>query len=379
MKFLNSKEIVIVVGICLVSALGALYLKMSLSTPIKIGFSGSLTGVKSEMGVNGRNGTLLAVEDINRQGGIKGRKVELVVADDKHSKKAALEADRYLAGQGVRFIIGHMTSDMAELTVPFADSKGLLLISPTISTEDLTGLDDHFIRIIPSNKVQAGCLAKAATVYAGVNKIVAVYDAENASFAKPIIVAFQENLKRTSGDIILVETYHTQEDFTEILLRIQATDANGILIVASSIDAAMFCQQTKKMGIKKLMFFPMWTMTNDFILAGGTAVEGAYLINQEDLASEVLAYRDFRQRYNKRYGAEPTYSAILSYDAAMVLFEGMNSAPEMSADGIKTAILQKERFQGLQQEIQIDRYGDAVGGYYLYRVRDGVFVKVGPI
>lgn len=379
MKFLNSKRLVILIGVCLFSAAGALYLKTSLSNPIKIGFSGSLTGFKSEIGVNGRNGTLLAVEDINRQGGIKGRKVELVVADDKHSKKTALEADRYLAGQGIRVIIGHMTSDMAELTVPFANANGLLLISPTISTEELTGLDDHFLRIISSNKVQADSLAKAAAVHAGVNKIAAVYDVENASFAKPIITAFQENLKETSGRIILIETYRKQEDFAQILRTIQATDANGILMIASSIDAAMFCQQSKKMGIHKPMFFPMWTMTNDFILAGGTAVEGAYLVNQEDLASEALAYRYFRQRYIERYGAEPTFSAILSYDAAMVLFEGMKAAQGLSADEIKAAILQKEQFQGLQQEIQMDCFGDAAGGYYLYRVRDGAFVKVGPI
>jgi len=60
-----------------------LLMKTSLSDPIKIGFSGSLTGSKSEIGVNGRNGALLAVEEINRQSGVTGRKGELVVAKER--------------------------------------------------------------------------------------------------------------------------------------------------------------------------------------------------------------------------------------------------------------------------------------------------------
>lgn len=379
MKFSYSKGKGIFVGVCLLISLGVLVWIQTPSEPIKIGFSAGLTGVKSELGVNGRNGILLAVEEINQQGGIKGRKIELLVADDKNDKRAAVEADNYLAEQGCKVILGHMTSEMAELTVPFAKAHDLLLISPTISTEVLTGWDDPFIRVVPSNALQGSYLAEAATKYGGFRKIAVVYDEENASFARPIIAAFGDILQSAAGSIALTESFQSQTDFVRLVRTIQQFDVEGILLIASSMDAALFCQQAKKLGIDLPVFLPMWAMTNDFIVVGGAAVEGAYLVNQQDFNMGTTAYHRFRQKYIERYGVEPTFAATLSYDAATVLFEGMKLSREMSADGIKAAIINKGTFQGLQHEIKIDRYGDAGGGYFLYRVQDGAFVKVRQI
>jgi len=379
MKFSYGKVIGIFVGLCLVTSLGLLYLMNNSPDTVKIGFSAGLTGVKSELGVNGRNGVLLAVEITNQQGGIKGRKIELLIADDKNDKTAAVEADKYLVEQGSEAIIGHMTSGMAELTVPFANVNNILLISPTISTDELTGIDDHFVRVVTSNAVQGGYLAEAATKITGIRKFAIIYDASNDSFARPIITTFGDKLQSEGGGILLTESFESQGDFGRLVRSVQQSDVEGILLIASAMDAATFCQQGRKLGINMPIFLPMWAMTNDFIITGGTTVDGAYLINQEDLNAETAAYRGFRQMYLKRYGMEPTFAALMSYDAAMVLFEGMMSATEMSPEGIKTAIVKKGTFQGLQQEIKIDRYGDATGRYYLYRVQEGAFVRVGQI
>lgn len=348
-------------------------------SPVQIGFSAGLSGAKSELGVNGRNGALLAVEDINRQGGIRGRTLELVVTDDKNDPLTAVEVDRRLADQGIRVVVGHMISGVAEGTVAQANARNLLLISPTISTEELTAIDDFFIRIIPSNAVQGGSLAQAALRQTGARNIAIVYDRRNEAFAQPIIKAFTAALGQGGGRIVMTETFQRQGEFSGIIQAIGQSGADGVLMIASALDAGMFCQQSRKAAVKLPLFLPMWTMTNDFIQAGGEDADGAYLISQVDLGDQTPAYRQFRQTYQERYGEEPTFAAILSYDATFVAASGIEAAGNDSASRIKAAILRRGEFSGLQGKLHIDPYGDLQTGYYLYRVQAGAFQKVGRL
>ncbi|MDD3306709.1 MAG: ABC transporter substrate-binding protein [Acetobacterium sp.] len=119
--------------------------------PITIGFSAGLTGNASEMGVNGRNGLMIAVAEINAAGGVNGRPVELMIKDDQNNPEIALAVDQELYQDGVSFIIGHMTSNMARLTLPFVNQNNLLMLSPTMSSYELVDQDDHFISMVSSN------------------------------------------------------------------------------------------------------------------------------------------------------------------------------------------------------------------------------------
>ncbi|MEW5815083.1 MAG: ABC transporter substrate-binding protein [Spirochaetota bacterium] len=120
--------------------------------PIKIGFAGGLTGIHSDLGIAGRNGALLAVEEITSAGGIKGRPVVLITKDDQQDPVAALKVDKELIDEGVVAIIGHMTSVMTMSVIPFINKSEILMISPTTSTNELTNIDDYFFRTLPANK-----------------------------------------------------------------------------------------------------------------------------------------------------------------------------------------------------------------------------------
>ena len=123
--------------------------------PLKIGFAGSLTGRYSDLGVAGRNGATLAVEQINEAGGIHGRLVELIVKDDKNDPEVALQIDKELIEDGVAAIIGHMTSVMSTAVLPLINAvlplinkEKIVMVGPTTTTNELTGLDDYFFRTV---------------------------------------------------------------------------------------------------------------------------------------------------------------------------------------------------------------------------------------
>ena len=102
--------------------------------PIKIGFSGSLSGLNSPMGIAVKDGVVLALEKMNEQGGIKGRKLELLIKDDKNDPETVLKVDTELINEGVCAIIGHITSAMTQAAIPLINNKQMLLLSPTASS-----------------------------------------------------------------------------------------------------------------------------------------------------------------------------------------------------------------------------------------------------
>jgi branched-chain amino acid transport system substrate-binding protein len=353
-----------------------IYMQNQPELTTKIGFAAGLSGIKSELGVSGRNGARIAVDRINRQGGINGHSVELVAVDDQNDSRVSLDVDRRLARMGVRVIVGHMVSGVAEPTVVHANENKVLLISPTIATEELTGIDDNFLRIIASNMVQGRSLALAAIQETLTRKVGIVYDKKNESFAKPIITAFKEATEPMGMQVFTPQSFDGQRDFRKIIESLKRNGAESVLLIASALEAGMFGQQCRKHGLKVQMFCPMWTMTNDFLQVGGEDVEGALLVSQVDLNDQTPSYKMFRETYKQRFGEEPTFASVLSYDATLVAAFGIKAAENQSADKIKAAILRQAKFQGLQGQIEIDGFGDMRCNYTLYRVQNGAFQKV---
>ena len=345
--------------------------------PVRIGFSATLTGMSSELGVNGRNGALLAVEEVNQAGGLLGRKVELVVLDDKNDPEVARAVDEQFYRQGIEVVIGHMVSGMAQTTVAFANEKKMLLVSPTISTEALTRQDDYFVRVVPANSVQGNGLAITVLRHATARNVAIVYDQRNELFAQPIITTFDNVFTGVGGRIATIEPFASQADFPRVLQNLKQTNADGVLVIASALDAAMFCQLSKINHLQLPLFLSMWSMTNDFIKAGGRAVEGTQLISQIDLVSETREYQQFRQKYQARYGEEPTFPAVLSYNAALVAFSGIQSAKSTSGEKVKAAIVEKRQFPGLHGVQVLAQSGDTPTKYFLYREQNGAYKKEG--
>lgn len=140
--------------ICIIIFSYFTFLGCSKKKPVKIGFAGTLTGRLSDLGTAGRNGVMLAVEDINKSGGINGHPVELLIRDDKHDPLVSREVSQDLVNEGVVAIIGHMTSVASVASVPVVNKENVVMISPTTSANDLTGIDDYFFRVYSPSRFE---------------------------------------------------------------------------------------------------------------------------------------------------------------------------------------------------------------------------------
>ncbi len=341
--------------------------------PIKVGFVGGLTGRLSDLGTAGRDGVLLAVEEVNRTGGIRGREIALVAKDDRHDPDEARKVDRELIEEGVVAIIGHMTSAMTAAVLPLINEKRMLMIGPTVSSDEFSGIDDYFLRVMAPSLQEAVRLAQAAFSLKGAREVFAVFDESNASYSRPYIEAFGGELQRLGGRMVQTKSFSSGKEWRpgEIAGSILAAGADGVLLVAAAGDAAMLCQQLRKIGSGIPAFAAGWAMTDEFLRSGGPAVESAVFSHVFDRESQSPRYLKFKQDFSGRFGREPDFAAMYAYEAANVLFEAIASAGVSGP--LKETIIGKATFQGLQGDFALDRFGDAVRPRVIVTVREGRF------
>jgi branched-chain amino acid transport system substrate-binding protein len=164
-------------------------------------------------------------------------------------------------------------------------------------------------------------------------------------------------------------------NYLDICQRVINSNPDSIVILASSFDAAMFCQRLYKQNNQIPVYLAAWSMNNDLLLQGGEAVEGVTITSLIDSDSQVPTYTAYRQKYLSKYGAEPTFASVYTYEAAMLLFNAMEETNSNDPEKIKTTVIQKSTYPGLQSDIIIDEYGDASRTIYEYVVKEGQFKK----
>ena len=343
----------------------------------KIGFVGGLTGKSSDLGIQGRNGVTLAVEEINRQGGINGRPLQLITKDDRQDRETALKVDRELIDEGVVAIIGHMTSAMSEIALPLINEQKIPMISPTTSTNKLTGIDDYFLRVMNPNIQLTNLKADYAFRNLKLRRIATVYDLSNRAYSEDYAANFKSAFERLGGTVISTDSFSAGPDvsFKNLAQKIIKTRPDGLLIIAGAVDTAMLCQHVRMAGSKIPLLVSGWAQTPDLLRHGGPAVEGVVATQYIDHDSIAKPFVEFRERYRARFGdVEPTFAVVMGYEAVMVVKDALSKNPDPKQ--LKETILKQKTFNGLQGVFEIDPYGDAKRRAYIVTVRTNRFTVV---
>ncbi len=347
--------------------------------PIRIGFSATLTGQYSDLGVHGRNGAQLAVEAVNAKGGVAGRRLELVIRDDKGSPEEAVLADKTLIADGVVAILGHMTSGQTLAALPTVEASGLVLFSPSSSTPLLKGKKDAFFRTVTTSDAEAAALGNALHSRNAQTAVV-VIDSDNAGYTEPFAEAFEQAFAARGGQTLerIVFASRGVTSWEDLAKRIMAREPQALLIVASSRDTATLVQELRRGTFKGLLFGSGWARTGDLPKYGGRAVEGMIFGSPFNANSTAPAFLEFKKRYQERFGADPTFAAVYAYEAVLFL----SAALELTgwkADGLKETLPGLRNIQGLMGALALDEFGDIERSTNIEEVRDGQFLVLDVI
>ncbi|MBE9521360.1 MAG: ABC transporter substrate-binding protein [Proteobacteria bacterium] len=342
--------------------------------PILLGFVGGLSGRVADLGISGRNGAIMAVENINSAGGVHNRKVKLVVMDDKQDGGTAEQVVKDLIDKEVLAIIGHMTSSMSMQTVPIVNAREVIMVSPTTTTTFLSKKDDYFYRVSNTTKSYATIMARYLFDTLTIRNVAVVYDLRNSAYTESWLGDFRKEFEKSGGRIAAAVTFHSGPDahLFDTAKQAMLPGVEALVISAGAMDTAMLCQQVRKMGKDITIAAAEWAATEKLLELGGAAVEGVIVSQFFDRNSTDPVYVKFRQDYKKRFGNEPGFASVNSYDAVNVVLSALKK--QKSGKLLKKSIEQVSEYKGVQGVVKIDQYGDADRKTFLSVVRKGEFV-----
>ena len=344
--------------------------------PLKIGFVAGLTGRGADLGVAGRDAVILAVEEQNQKGGISGRKIELVTRDDQQNVEALKRAVNELIDQQVIAIIGPLTSSMAVEAQPLVNASKVVMISPTAKTDQLSGLDDYFLRVTAPISKNAQLLASYVKQDMNLKRFAIVYDLSNRAFTEIWLNSFTEAFEGHGGQVVAVEAFTSKPEthFLPIAKQLLQTNPDGVLLLSSAIDTALLAQQIRNLESPVALFSAEWASTTDLLSFGGRAVNGMQSFHSFNPDNQEPRYLAFKEKFTGRFGYAPSFATVLSYDAISYLFAGLSKSTDETS--LKKALLDVRRFPGLQSEMTLDSYGDVERKLFLTIVEEGQFKVV---
>lgn len=344
---------------------------------IKVGVIGTMSGINSDLSVSGRRGVELAVDHINKAGGVNGRKVELVFKDDKNDSKTSLNKYKEFIDEKIPVVIGPYTSGMIVDAIDYLRNKDILLLGHTISADSLDHIDDNFIRFIATTKEQAIILTDMAKKNNN-KKFAVIYDLENKGFNESLYSNFNKLLQANKGEIVLTKVFTSngRVDYADLARVVLKSKADALFIISNSADNAAITQQIRKIGCKVQIYSPLWSNTDDLIKKGGTAIDGMFIVGGMDINDKSLDFVTFKENYIDKYGENPTFASMYSYETAIALFQAMKMGPDLKPSTIKNNIIKIKNFKGLQGNYEINNFGDNIRKYLIFRLENGQPRKV---
>lgn len=345
--------------------------------PIKIGFVAGLSGRKSELGIRSRNSAILAVKNINQDGGINGRLLELVISDNKDKPSTISKIFTNFKQANIHFVVGPLLSKMALETVKAATKENILVLSPTISTTLISNLDDNFIRFIPTVAIQGSSITEKMQSD-GVKRIAVVYDSSNKEYTEQVFNHFKINLKNKNLKIVYTNSMDNKASlsFQKIANNIAANNADALYVITSGIDAALISQQVKKKNAKIKLYGANWAQTIDVIKNGGKAVEGMTFYTHYQEPTKLKKFQNRNKEFKKHFQMEFDFISVYTYEAFETLAYALRKTNSNEISKIKNAIIQKKNFEGFEEKFAINKFGDCIRSKTFVKIENENFVII---
>lgn len=349
---------------------------------IKVGVNLELTGTVAAYGNAENNGIKLAVQEINKAGGVDGKKIELVTKDNKSENAEASTAATNLAIQSqVNAMIGPATSGAVAAASLNAQKTGVPLLTPSGTQDDLTldtvdGVKKYVFRTTFQDSFQGQVLAQYAYSNLNAKKVVLYYD-NSSDYAKGIAEEFKEKYQ---GDIVTTATFASgDKDFQSALTKIKNLDYDAIVMPGYYTETGIITKQARDMGISVPILGPDGFSDDSFAdLAGKANANSVYYVSGYSTKTALSGKaNDFIKAYKAKYGSEPNMFAALSYDSVYMIAK--------AAEGAKTSIdiannlAELKDFDGVTGKMTIDKKHNPIKTALMVIMKDGAEVSADPV
>ena len=341
---------------------------------MKLGGIGPLTGPLAIYGVTSTNGSKLAFEEINKNGGILGKQVEYIVLDEKGDSTEAVTAYNKLVDEGVVALIGDITSKPSLAVAEVAAQDNLPMITPTGTQFNITEAGPNVFRVCFTDPYQGVVLANFAKN--NLNAETAAVVVNNSSdYSDGVAKAFVEQAEKLGLKVVAKEGYSDgDKDFRAQLTKILPNNPDVLVVPDYYEQVVLITTQAREVGIKATFVGPDgWdgvAKTLDASAYG--AVENSYFTNHYSLQDQSPKVQNFLKAYKEAYNEEPSAFSALSYDAAYMMKAAIEKAGTTDKQAVVDALKNLD-YDGVTGHLTFDENNNPVKAVTVLKIVNGEY------
>jgi branched-chain amino acid transport system substrate-binding protein len=361
--------------------------------PIRIGIP---TSVQLQVGRDTQNAAKMAVEEINAKGGLLGRQLEIVVADETENPEQGIAAIKKLtADDKVDVLVGGYTSGVTLAQLPhISNAKTIYLgvgaASPAITAKVKSDYDNYkyIFRVSPINAAhQARALVNFISGKLkgemGMKKVAIV--GENAKWVQDLVPILKKGAIESGVEVPMAEFFDTStSDFSPLFAKVKASGAEYLIVILSHASSDIFVKQWHDAQVPvPIGGIDVKSQDADFFTRVGGKALGETVGLFAIAAPLTPKTMPFWNEFVKRFGTAPVYTGVGAYDAVHVYAEAVRRAGSVAPDAVIKE-LEKTDYVGIAGKIQFDETHDVKTGPGMQNLlfaqwqKDGARIVVWP-
>ena len=347
--------------------------------PIKIAFSGPMTGDYAEYGQNFYAACEIAVDEINSAGGLLGGSpLELLQYDDKNSQEeVGAIAEMIASDDSISAVLGHFSSGVAMTAANTYLDVGIPLLSASASHPDYSGMGEYIFRnnVLISQEVQTVLEICQNSGSKRVGVLVLKNDWGQGAL-QALETAYAEAKDKLGFEIVLQEeVMDGTEDFSANITKFMQADCDTVFVLTMYATFAPFANQYRALNPDIKMFSVGSAYSVELINLGGSSVEGVRMCAGFNPENPDPAAQKFVQAFNAKTGHNPDNMAVQTYENVNMIAQAIERAGSADRAAIKDALYQTD-YKAITGHITFNEIGDAQKNLLVFEVKDGKFVEL---
>ena len=318
--------------------------KKEAANDIKVGSCFELTGNVANYGKATNMGVKMAIDEVNAKGGINGKKITIIEADNKSEPSESGNAYTKLITQNkVVAIIGPATSGCVAAGTPICEGSKVPQIAPCATAPGITvnkgKVRPYTFRACFIDPFQGKVMSEFATKSLNV-KNVAILKDSSSDYAKGLAQVFRANLESKGGKVVGEEAYLSKDtDFKAALTKLKAANPEAIYVPGYYEEVSKIVKQARELGIKAPMLgCDGWESPKLVEIAGAEALQGCYYVSAFSADDKDPSVQNFIKAFKEKYKAEPDIFCMQGYNAGLVLADALKRSNGATGEALAKAI-----------------------------------------
>jgi branched-chain amino acid transport system substrate-binding protein len=316
---------------------------------VKIALEAPITGDQSSNGTDMLNGAKLAADEANQAGGVMGRQIEVVPADDQADPEVGKEIAQQMVDQGVFAVVGPYNSSVGvENLQTYLDADVV-----TIHLTSNVATNGEGFTIQPKDFQTAPVEAKAITGYFSARSVAIVYDGQ--TYTAGIASQLRDAVRKSGTDVVLYQkiSAHTK-NFTGLLDRVENLSPDLLYVQTYYPQGGLIAKELQGLSTRPICLMGLANQDPAFVDVAGLKAAQACWFSGVPGPDQFAGAKGYVTDYRSEFGTEPGTWGTFTYDSMKLLFDAVQRAGGWDAEATNQALASTSGYEGITGSIMID-------------------------